>query len=255
MKLKKNVKILFIVIVLLGIAITTVYITGRNSVCKKVELTFSDTQDGKFIDSTILMKIIRDEYGSLIGRKINEINIGEIEEVINKLPLVKKSEVYKNAQGVIFIEVNERTPLFRVMSNNGKSMYVDTDGFLIPISKKTPARVIVTGGHISLPDTLNENNQTIDSTLFLREIFDLVNFINKDEFMNAQFQQIYITENSNFLLIPRIGNHQIILGSTENYKAKLNRLQYFYMNIIGKKGWNTYQELDLSIDNQIVARK
>ena len=255
MKLKKNIKVLFIVFGILSVAFLVVYISEKQSICKEINLKFSENEkNGKFIEKSTLLNIVRNEYGDILGKKMSDINVFEIENLINALPQVKNSEVYKNAKGTLFIEVTERIPLFRLMTDKGRSIYTDYEGFLIPVSKKTPARVIVVNGNIQIPDSAEFRKLSIDSVPQLRDIYKLVNHINKDDFFKAQFQQIYIKKDKGIVLIPRIGNQTITLGGIENYESKLLRLRYFYFNIIAKEGWNKYTKIDLSFNNQIVAK-
>jgi cell division protein FtsQ len=56
-------------------------------------------------------------------------------------------------------------------------------------------------------------------------------------------------------LYPRIGKHVIELGSTENFRNKLNRLRIFYQEGLERVGWNKYKTISLAYDDQIVCTK
>ena len=76
--------------------------------------------------------------------------------------------------------------------------------------------------------------------------------INESEFWNAQIAQIHF-EKDMILLIPRVGNHKINLGSFYNVSTKLDNLYQFYKSVMPVKGWQTYSEINLSFNNQIVC--
>ena len=56
-------------------------------------------------------------------------------------------------------------------------------------------------------------------------------------------------------LIPRVGNHVVLMGSADRYKDKLHRLHFFYKYGMPKVGWNKYKTINLSYEGQIVCIK
>lgn len=255
MKLKKNVKILLIVLGLTSVAVIAVYFSGRSAVCSDIIISYNGSDEGKYIDNNSILTIIREEYGEILGIHMPEIGIASIEQIIDALPQVKDANVYRSSKGFLHIEIDERIPLLRIFADDGKTYYLDTEGFLMPVSKKTPARVIVASGNIHLPDSAVERKLGLDSLPEAKQLYHLVNHINTDSFLSAQIQQIHLSPDDGIILIPRVGAHDIVLGTIDDYENKLHRLRYFYFNIIANAGWNKYKRLNLSFDNQIVAVK
>ena len=70
--------------------------------------------------------------------------------------------------------------------------------------------------------------------------------------------QLHYDEQDGFVLIPRVGGHQIVFGmanSDEAVAKKFGKLTTFYEEVIPYEGWNTYQSINLRYKNQIVAKK
>ena len=67
--------------------------------------------------------------------------------------------------------------------------------------------------------------------------------------------QIYVDEKNNVELIPRVGNHNIILGDASDLENKLEKLMIFYKKGLSKTGWNEYSTINLKYKNQIVCTK
>jgi cell division protein FtsQ len=88
-----------------------------------------------------------------------------------------------------------------------------------------------------------------------RQIFDFVNYLEKDTFWNAQIEQIYIREDLIVELIPRVGNAVIILGRFDNFEKKLRNLHQLYTQAFNVIGWNRYDKIDLQFQGQIVCTK
>jgi cell division protein FtsQ len=92
-------------------------------------------------------------------------------------------------------------------------------------------------------------------TFATEQIFDFVSFIEKSDFWNAQIEQIYVADNKNIELIPRVGSGVILFGNLSNFATKLNKLQKLYSNAFNEIGWNRYKTIDLRYENQIVCTK
>ena len=56
-------------------------------------------------------------------------------------------------------------------------------------------------------------------------------------------------------LVPRVGNHRIMLGTLEGFEEQLAYLKLFYEQAIPKMGWEKYSMINLKYKNQIVCTK
>ena len=86
-------------------------------------------------------------------------------------------------------------------------------------------------------------------------VLDLAKYISSDSLWNAQIVQIYLKDNKEIELVPRVGNHTILLGDITNYQEKLRKLYLFYEKGVNQVGWNDYKEINLKFRNQIVCVK
>ena len=80
-------------------------------------------------------------------------------------------------------------------------------------------------------------------------------YINHDNFWSAEIDQLYVDDEDEIDLIPRLWNHVVHLGTVENYEGKLRNLQTFYEKVMPEVGWNKYETIDLEYKDQIVCRK
>ena len=80
-------------------------------------------------------------------------------------------------------------------------------------------------------------------------------FITHDKFLKAQIDQVYVTEGGEFELIPRIGNHVILLGKAVDLDDKFRKLYAFYKLGLNKIGWNKYNIINIKYKNQVVCSK
>ena len=112
----------------------------------------------------------------------------------------------------------------------------------MPVSKHYSAFVPIATGAISEKFAKNE-------------LYDFALFLKRNEFWNAQIEQINVDYHNEIELIPRVGDHIILLGRFDNYEYKLNKLLSIYKSDFGNSGWNCYKQINLKYDNQVVCTK
>lgn len=185
-----------------------------------------------------------------------------LEKIINTNPFIENAEVFSTIDGNLTISVIQRRPVLRVMNTRDEDFYIDKMGVFMPVSEKFTAPVIVANGYIfnsySEKKLYNLDVNTIDTVsqrLMLEQLYYLATVLEKDTFWNAQVEQLYVNEWQEIEMIPRIGNHKIILGDISNLNDKLYRLMGFYKKGLNNIGWNTYHTINLKFKNQVVCSK
>jgi cell division protein FtsQ len=86
-------------------------------------------------------------------------------------------------------------------------------------------------------------------------VYKLAEFITNDKFWNSQIEQIYVNNNYEFELIPRVGSHIIELGRAEDLNEKFENLKILYLRGFNNLGWNQYEKISLKYKNQVVCTK
>jgi cell division protein FtsQ len=201
-------------------------------------------------------------FNTPISQKIKDIDTYQIEKALNEHQAVEKADVYISIDGKLIIDLTQRKAILRVFSKN-KSFYIDNKGKIMPVSEKYTAHVPVATGEINLdlPSLLKFTNlkgELIDSALIPKLYFDLYylsSFIDSNPFWKAQIEQVYVDKQSEFELIPRVGNHTIVLGGVYNLQQKFDKLMQFYTKGLSKTGWNEYRTINLKYKDQVVCTK
>ena len=70
-----------------------------------------------------------------------------------------------------------------------------------------------------------------------------------------QIEQIYVNENTDIELVPKTGEHEIVLGDVNDLKDKFNKLMIFYLKGLNNLGWDVYKKINLKYKNQVVCSK
>jgi cell division protein FtsQ len=185
------------------------------------------------------------------GTIINTNHLSKLESTLAKVPQIEQSNVFVDNLGKVTININQRQPVYRVIRQNMKSYYVDKDGYKFPVSNKYTANVPVVTGFIA------DNGKNIGpmQTDLSKDIRNVMLKLIEDEFLSAQFGQLDVTDKGELELIPRVGNHVVQLGNSDNIEDKLKKLNIFYNEGLKKSGWNTYKIINLKYKNQVVCTR
>lgn len=180
-------------------------------------------------------------YKGLIGTKLSEISYDSLEHLIERSAVVKKCQAYPTIDGAVHVEISQREPIMRVFAQRG-SYYMDAEGGQITANDNMRTHCLVVNGNVnSMP-----NND---------ELIRLCLFIDSDPFWKAMIEQVHVTRNHEFILVPRVGNHVVELGTTDNMEQKFADLLTLYKKGWEKKEWNVYKSVSLKYNGQIVCTK
>ena len=210
-----------------------------------------DHTSGNFFITEDAVISALDEFLPDSGSMLHTKDLKELESKLGNIPQVKHSNVFISNTGQLSIEVIQRSPLFRVIKQSGASYYTDDWGFKFPVSSKYTARVPVATGFII--DNGQEYGQ-IESEMS-RELLKLFQLLSEDSFWKAQFGQVVITDKGEFELVPRVGNHIVQIGTTDELDDKMKRLKVFYLEGLTRAGWDTYKSINVKYRDQVVCKK
>lgn len=255
-----------------GFVITVGFTEKRHQemLCMELIIAIQNNSSHEFIDKGDVEQLLRDKFGSLIGKPIHAINISLLENIICNDPFVSRAEVFSTIDGKLNIELIPRDPIVRIIDLSGESYYIDQEGVIMPLSEKYSASVPVASGFISAMKTMQRvrtrtaigSHDTSFHPLTIEKVYMLADYLKHHEFWNSQIQQVYVHEEGDMELVPRVGNHHILFGDlsagqagVEEMDEKFNRLLLFYQQGLSKLGWNNYSLINLKYKDQIVCTK
>lgn len=189
-------------------------------------------------------KIILEKLNTYLGfdveaANIRDLNLVEIEHLIKSDDRVKNVEVFVDGAERVHIEIVQRKPVLRVMTDNA-NYYIDEEGKQIKRMQGRAIRVPVATGELSAYD---ESFLTDEYTGTLKEVFELALKLKEDKFLGALIEQIYVNELDEMVLIPKLGDEDLVFGGIEDADEKLNNIKDFYVHGMPKSGWNKFHTL------------
>jgi cell division protein FtsQ len=252
-----------------------------------IEILIDKPENSRFVTDQNIESLFSNLGFGKENQTLTAIDIHAFEQKLERNPSVATANVHQTIDGKVVVQLAERKPIIRIYNQNDKSYYLDENGSLMPLSNQHTARVIIASGNINIPystvhdledleeqiheifrqsntsaiqnikliERLKMEEETLPGAKQLHDLFQLARYVKNDSFWDAQISQIYVAENGDFELIPRVGNHNIVLGSTEYLEEKFNNLMTFYLKGLNKTGWNEYSTINLKFKNQVVCTK
>ncbi|MEO5892028.1 MAG: hypothetical protein ABIQ31_17405 [Ferruginibacter sp.] len=219
--------------------------------CTDVDISIKGVSNNFFVDKTdILNTIISISGGRPEGKPVGSFNLKEMEMALQKNVWVKTAQLFFDNNERLQVNVLEREPVARVFTSSGTTFYIDSSVAMLPLSEKFSARLPVFTNFPSDKKVLIK----ADSNL-LRDILVVSTAIQQDSFYMAMIDQVDITTQRTFEMVPKFGNTIIIFGDAKNAADKMSRLRLFYQEIMVKAGWNKYSEINVQYNNQVVAKR
>ena len=256
-KPKLNIKkimltVLWFAIAAAGIVLLQAAVHSQNvKKCKDVQIDISGVNNNFFIDKSDVLNIIKNFVGGdPIGRSLSTFNLRDIENNLEKDVWIKNAELFFDNNDVLQVSVDEREPAARLFSVDGNTFYIDSSLKILPLSDKFSARLPVFTG---FPHSSNKAMKAADSSL-LRSVLVISEQLQADSFLMAMVDQVDITPQRSFEMIPKIGNQLIVFGDATDAAEKFSKLKLFYKKVISTTGWNRYSVINLQYKNQVVAK-
>ncbi len=243
MKIKKIKNIILWVLLLAFFPVVFSFISQGKSkvVCSQVQVVVRDSANYQFVTSEQIRSVLLNKYPRLLGGAIEDIDCEEIETFLGKHEAINECEAYYTIGGNLNVFIGQKKPLLRVFSGYD-SFYLDENGNKMTLFDQYASHTLVLSGHVNKLDSLNE-------------VVEFARFINDNPFWNAQIEQIYVEQNGEFSLAPRVGDQIVYLGSLENYSIKMRNLYALYTDGLHPREWNNYKEISLKYEGQIICTK
>lgn len=214
-------------------------------VYRDINVVICDSAIAQFVGKADIMRVVN-SADSLrpIGKRADRFNTLRLEKALEKSTLIANADCYPTPDSILRIDIYQRHPILRVKSeSSGRDYYVDINGEIMAFKRSKKAiDVPLATGHIS--DKMAKS-----------QLYELAQYLNHHHKWDQEIVQIYVEPNQDICLIPRKGDHTIILGSTKDLDVKFDKLETFYDKVLDKKGWNAYKKVNLKFKGQVIGER
>jgi cell division protein FtsQ len=231
-----KIKLFFLLVLISGLFYSTISVNNLRDI-SKTDIYIHDSSNLFITKDSIKSAVIEIITTKNIHK--SSVHLKALEFELNKIELVRKSDVFIDVNGTMVIDIEHRKPIARFIDNKS---YLDEDGLVMPKSKYYSARVPVIKGYANTQDQLDL-------------IYKLSNYIRDDKFLSQSATEILIDSNSNFSIKLRDYRFKILIGQLNNLDLKIKNFKAFYINASANQILNKYSVINLQFDNQVVCVK
>ncbi len=252
-KLKYNIKTILIVSISSVMMIGLIALTGYKNVSRQVanvKVEIEDQRGDFFTDQLEIVDLINDKGGDyVLGLPVGKLDLNMLEARVEAHPFVKDAQVFKDIKGNLMVHVEQAKPLARIFEKGAADHYIDENGTLLPTVTKHTSRVLI----LELEHKFSWG-KSIQETDYGKDLLELLQFINNDEFWRAQIAGIVVQRGGELTLLPQVTKQEVDFGMPVDFQEKFRKLKLFYTEVLPNKGWNTYERVNVKFDNQLICK-
>ena len=217
------------------------FTSSRNShrKLKKSEVIFVG-ENNNFVKQESVNKLLIENSSDVKSIAKDELNLNKLENSINAHPMIQKSEVFVSVDGVLKAVVQQKTPVARVVDEQG-SFYIDYEGNTMPLSDNYTARVPLISG---------ENNVKNK-----KKLSEVLKMIYDDEFLKKNIIGIQVLSDESLLMSNRNFDYQIDFGRMLNEEQKFKNYKAFFQKAFVDSTLYKYKKISLRFTHQVVCTK
>lgn len=206
--------------------------------------------DAHFVNPADIRSKLLNSNLNPIGKPFSKVSTLEISQLIEQNKLIQHAACYHTPDSLLRVDVKQRNPIIRVKSSISvkdskgtpvSDFYIDLDGELMPAQLGSAIRLPLVSGYVRDRHIL--------------PLHDFALYLKDHDFWSDEITQIYVRENGDIELIPRIGSHTILVGNFDDIDQKLKNVRKFYKKVLPRKGWNAYRVINAKFSGQIVGEK
>lgn len=239
-----------VAIVGVGMLMSLVNKKDQVQVCSALKVMVEGKET--FIDQNDISSMIKEKFGIVVGKQLNELPLQKIETELMKSPYVSAADVHMDMDGTMQVAVQQREVVVRIINQVGQEYYVDSKGSKIPVTLKYVPHVMVANGNIR--EGYKKALEPVQSAM-VKDLVKIVEETKGDELWSNQIVQLYVNDEKDIEIVPRVGNQQLIIGNADSLSYKLDRLKKFYTHILPKVGTDAYSKVNVKYSGQIVCER
>lgn len=217
------------------------FTSNRNShrKLKKSEVIFVG-ENNNFVKQESVNKLLIENSSDVKTIAKDELNLNKLENSINAHPMIQKSEVFVSVDGVLKAVVQQKTPVARVVDEQG-SFYIDYEGNTMPLSDNYTARVPLISG---------ENNVKNK-----KKLSEVLKMIYDDEFLKKNIIGVQVLSDESLSMSNRNFDYQIDFGKMLNEEQKFKNYKAFFQKAVLDSTLYKYKKISLRFTHQVVCTK
>ena len=248
--MKRPYKIMLILAGALALAILVIVanVNRSHSQVRGIDVSIRYGRTPKLVTEKTVSDNIMAVMPHLTSQLVGDVDRVAVAEAASHVPYLCDISITVSVSGKVVVRAAQRRPIARLFYG-ARELYFDSEGSMMPVSRTGDCNVLVAGGDFKEPLRLDSlNSQTL-------ALVKVANFLDGEKKYRNLIDQIYIERDGDIMMVPKLGDHLIELGTAEDLDTKFSNLLAFYRHGMPRAGWNTYSKLSLKYRGQVVCTK
>ncbi|MDM1345461.1 cell division protein FtsQ [Myroides marinus] len=213
---------------------------GNEREVDNIYVVFKESEE-HFVTTEEIRNLVKNKFPKISKITRSVLDLNNLEKNVLKNELIRNADVYLTVDNKIIVDIWQKKAIGRVIDGS-KNYYLDEFGKSMPLSTNYSDRVPMVQG------TVNANNE--------REIKEILELINKDEFLREDITGIIIEPKGTLMLVSRTNRFDILFGGFEEKEVKLQNYKAFVQYLIREDvEHDIYKYINLKFTKQVVCTK
>ena len=219
---------------------------GRSKVlCNALDVQIKDAYE--FVTPDDIRGFLDRKYGVYIGQRLDSLDLGRMERMLEEKSVVMKSEAWTTRDGVLHISIVQRAPALRFQRGN-QGFYIDKTGYVFPLHSSYTADVPVIEGTLPALDSAS-------LAAWSEGLLNLSDYIASSKQWKDKIEKIRVNDGGEVELKTVEGKERFIFGAPDKIKDKFEKMGRYCSVIRPAKEEDLYKSVNLKYNKQIICRK
>jgi cell division protein FtsQ len=191
---------------------------------------------------------------ALKGSNMQKLDSKELKKRIMLIPYIRDVAISKEMNGIIRVKVFEREPVAGTVIA-GRDMFIDREGFLLPgkkeLAERFPELLEISG--MSRLKVAGNGLQQLDvrDVELIRQFLEA---LSETDYASLLIRKLHLAGNNETYCISVQAPTRFIIGNDGNFKEKLKKFEIFWQKVVSKKGFSSYETVDLRFRDRVFTR-
>jgi hypothetical protein len=222
-------------------------------VCGRLDVCFADSL--RFVSEEDIRDYLDKRYGPYIGERLDSVQLGRIEDMIESRSAIMRCEAWTTDDGVLHVEITQRAPVLRFQDGE-KGFYVDDRGYIFPLHPSYTAPVPVVEGAIpvDVPTGFKGEAREEKERSWIAGVLALNRYTSSRSWQR-RITHIRVRPGGDLLLDLDGRSERFLVGQPDNIPDKFLRIDRYIGTIAPSKPEGYYKIVNVKYNQQIICRQ
>lgn len=116
-----------------------------------IRIVLCDSLTRSFVTPEAILTLLNEAGYPLYGQSVEELDLGGINDLVESHSFVRHSRSYIDYDGILTIELYQRQPVVRIITDKGFDFYLSNDMYVLPIQPHATLNLPIVTGDVPLP--------------------------------------------------------------------------------------------------------